>query len=109
MPTPRLADLIDEYNEIKGHIGFRPDYKKLIDRNLERVVFCDKTIGKSHFSLIRNKDFEIIFTHRVGKKTHEARLDLNNFDSIGHMNLLLDWGPDYCELRWDYSNDCCIG
>ncbi|ABO48739.1 hypothetical protein Dred_0190 [Desulforamulus reducens MI-1] len=108
MTTPKLADLIDEYNEIKGQISFRPDYKKLADKNLARVIFCEKTVGSSHFSLIRNEDFEIIFTHRIGKKTHQATLDLNTFDPRYDNNLLLTWCPDYCELRWDYQHSCCL-
>ncbi|AQS57940.1 hypothetical protein [Desulforamulus ferrireducens] len=107
MATIKIADLIDEYNEIKGTLSFKPDYKRLCDKNLETVVLCDKKVGKSHFSLIRNQDFEIIFTHKVGEKIHQSKLDFNTFQPVHDSCLHLYWGPDFCEVRWDYTTGCC--
>ncbi|WP_333871696.1 hypothetical protein [Desulforamulus putei] len=107
MTTLKMADLIDEYNEIKGSISFRPDYKRLVDKNLDQVVFCDKSVGKSHFSLVRNQDFEIIFTRKFGDKVYQSRLDLNTYQPLYDNRLLLNWGPDYCEIRWDFNPGCC--
>ena len=108
MPFLNLADLFDEYNEIKGSLSFTPDYKKLADQHSEQIIFCDKSVGNSHFSLIRNKEFEIIFTHRIGQKVHQCCLELNSFSSsTENTTLLLHWGPNFCELRWDYKPVCC--
>ncbi|CCO07771.1 hypothetical protein [Desulforamulus hydrothermalis] len=107
MANLKMADLIDEYNEIKGVISFRPDYKQLLDKNLAQVIFCDKKIGKSRFTLIRNADFEIVFTRQIGNQIYQSRLDLNSFHPPTGNGLILSWGPDYCEIRWDFNPDCC--
>lgn len=109
MSSVNLADLIDEYNEIKGALSFKPDLKKLVDKSKELVVLCSKSVGQSHFSLVRNQDFEIIFTHQTCENSHQCRLDLNSFSPTNNPTLLLNWGPDYCELRWDFQTDCCDG
>ncbi|AEF93088.1 hypothetical protein Desca_0184 [Desulfotomaculum nigrificans CO-1-SRB] len=107
MAMPKLADLIDEYNHIKGSITYKLDPKKLFDKTTPEVVFCEKTVGQSYFSLVRNPDFEIVFTYKTGDKTYYSRLDLNSFQPIYDTHLFLSWGPDHCELCWAVTPGCC--
>lgn len=107
MSGPKLADLIDEYNEIKGTIRYKLSDKRLFDKTIPQIVLCEKSVGHSHFSLIRNEDFELIFTYQNSKKTYRSTLDLNTYHPIYDTILFLNWGPDYCELYWDVAPGCC--
>lgn len=107
MSSFNLTDYIDEYNEIKGSLSFKPDYKKLLDRHQEQIVFCDKAVGNSHFSLVRTKEFEIVFTYTHGSKVHQCCLDMNSFSYPQDTTLRLNWGPDFCEVCWDFKPSCC--
>lgn len=107
MSAPKLADLIDEYNEIKGAVSYRLKDKGLFDKNVPEIIFCEKSVGNSYFSLVRNQDFEIVFTYKNGKRTHQSRLDLNTFHHVYDAALFLNWGPDYCEVCWDITPGRC--
>lgn len=107
MAGPKLADLIDEYNEIKGSVTYKIDDRTLLDKAIPQIVFCDKTVGKSHFSLVRNQDFEMVFTYQNSKKTFSSRVDLNDYNPANEMCFFLSWGPEHCEICWNTTPGCC--
>lgn len=107
MPSPKLADLIDEYNEIKGSVTYKVDDKVMLDKTEAQIVFCDKLVGKSHFSLIRNQDFEVVFTYKNGNKNYESRVNLNDYNPSNEACFFLSWGPDHCEICWNTNPGCC--
>ncbi|MDO7788943.1 hypothetical protein [Desulforamulus aquiferis] len=107
MAFPKLGDLIDEYNEIKGSITYKLDDRRLLDKSVPEIVFCDKTVGKSHFSLVRTPEFEMVFTYKKGNKTHQSRIDLNDFNPSSEARFFLSWGPDHCEICWTTNPGCC--
>ncbi|MCL5780064.1 MAG: hypothetical protein M1119_03845 [Firmicutes bacterium] len=63
--------------------------------------------GSPTFLVVRNQCFEIIFTRKMGEKVYQSRLDLNTYQPLYDTRLLLNWGPDYREIRWDFKPGCC--
>ncbi|MBE0465914.1 MAG: hypothetical protein IBX71_01640 [Candidatus Desulforudis sp.] len=94
-----LADLIDEFNEVKGGVVWETKKRALFDKNIEEIVLVDKMVGKSHFRISRNQNFEFVFEHRGPFGDRVLTVDLHRVDYHDGIRIVLGWSPEETVMK----------
>lgn len=94
-----LGDLIDEFNEVKGGVVWETKKRSLFDKTIPEVVLVDKTVGKSHFRIYRNADFEFVFEHTGPFGERRLAVDLHRVDYHDGIRIVLGWSPEETVMK----------
>jgi len=90
----RKDDMIDEVNVKAGTLDWYTKNKKLLDKSVPEVVVLDKTVGSTHFSLIRNDKFQLIFMHSTPNFKRVAVGNIEKVDYYDGIRIQLTWCPE---------------
>ncbi|MFZ5647523.1 MAG: hypothetical protein ACOY30_07890 [Bacillota bacterium] len=95
----RKDDMIDEINVKAGTLDWYTKNKKLLDKSVPEVVIIDKRVGDTHFKLVRNEKFQLVFTHETSKFKRVAVGDIEKVDYFDGIRIQLTWNPDQSFMK----------